>query len=261
MIRVLVGILVVLLLVGSFFWFSNQLSHVGTPVDPNDARQAGMLTPEVLRRNLAGASDSLLDRVRRGEIDDAEYKELMAKAAQTLLSQVDIAQIPPNKAWEYGEVYITARRWPDAKKALEIAVKAAKNEDRRVNDNLRLARVLAETGDVDGAIKTARSVFDTDDKAAAPILPATLLEIVPAAEGKKKDAGLARLLEEAIKCEMRTIIDPETQPGKDFLFARPFHIRRAWEKVVELYVKAGMDSEAQAAQKRAEAMTSTQIGA
>jgi tetratricopeptide (TPR) repeat protein len=261
MMRVLVGTLLVLLLVGSAFWFSNQLSHVGTPADPNNPREAGILTPEVLRRNLAGASDSLLERVKRGEITDDQYKEYISEAAQKLLSQVDIERIPSGKAWEYGEIYITARRWEDAKKALQIAVKVAKNENRRVNDNLRLARVLAETGDVEAAIKTARGVFDANDNAAAPILPATLLEIVPAGEGKSKDAELASLLEDAIKCEMRTIVDPESQPGKDFLFARPFHVKRAWKKIVDLFLNVGLSEEARAAERRGEAMTSKQVGA
>jgi tetratricopeptide (TPR) repeat protein len=261
MIRIAVALVLSLLLVGCFFWFSNSLSHVGTPSDPNDPRQAGILTPEVLRRLIAGASDSLLERVRSGEITDAQYKDFLAKAAQEYLSKVPIDRIPPARAWEYGEIYITARRWPDARKALEIAVKAAKNEDRRVNDNLRLARVLAEMGEVEQAIKTARSVFDTNDNAAAPILPATLLEIVPAGAGKGKDPELAALLEEAIKCEMRTIVDPNSQPGKDFLLARPFHVRNAWKKIVELYQNVGLTDEARAAERRGDEMTSKQVRA
>jgi hypothetical protein len=235
--------------------------HWGVPPDPNDPRTAGLLKPDVLRQDLAGASDALMERVQKGEIDDAKYKELMAKAANSLLDQVDIGQIPPAQAWQYGDVYITARRWKDARRALEIAVKAAKDDDRRVNDNLRLARVLAELGEVPAAVKTARSTFNVTDTGAAPILPATLLEIVPAGAGKGDDAELAALLEDAIACEQRTIVDAKTIPGQSFLVARPHHVRNAWRKVVELYRSAGKTNEAEAAQARADAMLKQQTGA
>lgn len=227
--------------------------RLGVPPDPNDPSRAGQLTPDVIKNNLRGASDALLDRVAKGQIDDAKYKELLANAANSLLDRVDIGQIPKNKAWEYGEIYITARRWKDAKRALEIAVKAAPDEDRRVNDNLRLARVLSEMGDVKSAIPIARSTFNASDTAAAPILPATLLEIVKAGEGKGQDAELAALLEEAIKCEERTIIDAATVPGQTFLIARPYHIRKAWAKVITLYKASGKAEEAKAATVRAQA--------
>jgi hypothetical protein len=256
----LVTVLVLALTV-AVVWFATQLGHFGTPPDPNDAREAGILTPEVLRANLKGASDSLGERLAKGEITDEQFHALMAKAANTLLDQVDIVRIPPKKAWEYGEIYITARRWEDAKKALTMAVKAAKGEDRRVNDNLRLARVLTELGDVKGAIKTARSTFNTPDTGAAPILPATLYEIVPAAEHHGADGELARLLEEAIQCEARTKVDPNSRGGKDFLYAERFHIERGWAKVVDLYRSAGMQKESQAAQIRAEEMLRKQATA
>jgi hypothetical protein len=163
---------------------------------------------------------------------------------------VDVKRIPGRQAWEYGEMFITARDWPKAKQLLETAVKNPPDEDRRVNDNLRLARVQAELGDVATAVKTARKVFGTVDTSAAPILPATLYEIVPAGEGKGHDAELAALLEDAIGCHLRTQVDPTTGPGRDFLAARPFHVHRAWEKVVRLYDGAGETAKARAAAKR-----------
>jgi predicted negative regulator of RcsB-dependent stress response len=259
--RLFILALLILIIAGVFVSLSNQLGHIGTPPDPNDPKQAGLMTPEVLRRDLKGASDSLLERLHSGEIDDAQFKDLMARAANLLLKSVKVENIPSQKAWEYGEVFVTARKWKEAKQALEIAVKAAKDEDRRVNDNLRLARVLAELGDVQGAISTARGVFNTTDGAAAPILPATLLEIVPAAEGKKHDAELGALLEDAIKCESRTIVDTNTEPGKAFLMARPFHVRNAWNKIMELYLAAGKEDEVKAAAGRRDAMMREQAGA
>ena len=252
--RAILVTILLLVIAGAVLWFTNHLGHFGTPADPNDPRQAGLLTPDVLRHNLSGASDALLWRVQKGEITDEQFKDMMARAANSLLDQVDTSRIPSKSAWEYGEIYITARRWNDAKKALETAVKVAKGEDRRVNDNLHLARVMVELGDIPGAVKTARGVFDTPDEGAAPILPATLLEIVPAAEGKSHDAELAALLEDAIKCEMRTIVDQNSKPGQAFLAARPFHVRNAWAKVIDLYTAAGKNQEAQAAREKALAM-------
>src|SRR5579862_3020345 len=101
--------------------FTTGLSHLGTPPDPNDPKQAGMLTPEVLRHYISGASDNLLVRLRKHEITDAQFNDEMAKATRKLLDEVRIERIPPAKAWEYGEIFITARRWTDAKNALLIA--------------------------------------------------------------------------------------------------------------------------------------------
>src|SRR5690242_12250299 len=101
--RAVLVTLLVVVLAGAALWFVNQLGHFGTPPDPNDARQAGMLTPEVLRRNLKGASDALMKRVEEGEITDSQFKGLIAKAANTLLNQVDVQHIPAKSAWEYGE--------------------------------------------------------------------------------------------------------------------------------------------------------------
>jgi hypothetical protein len=220
-----------------------------------------MMTPEVLRQDLKGASDSLLERLHRGEINDRQFQDLMARSANVLLQSVKVERIAPPKAWEYGEIFITARKWPEAKKALEIAVKNARGDDRRVNDNLRLARVLAELGDVAGAIAAARSTFNAPDGATAPILPATLLEIVPAVKVKGHGPELAALLEDAIKCENRTIVDPKTDSGSAFLMARPFHIRNAWNIILELYLTAGKIDEAKAAAARRDAMMKSEAGA
>lgn len=240
-------------MIGVVFAWTNGLSQLGTPADPNDPRVAGN-SPEFLRRMLKGASDSLLKREISGEISDVRYHQLVARAANDLLDQVKVGPITPEKAWEWGELYIAARRWPSAKAALEIAVKSPRDANRRVNDTLRLARVLAELGQVGDAVEVARRVFGVADNAAAPILPATLLEIVPAGEGKGADAVLAKLLEDAIAAEMRTIVDPETDAGKAFLMARPVHVEHAWAKVIELYRSAGQTQAAEAAHTRGVAM-------
>lgn len=237
-------------LAAGFLWFYNGLGHWGTPEDPNVAPPTGVVSALALRRSLRGVSDSLMQRVRDGEITDSEFKDRIAAAADNLLSKVDLKKIPDREAWEYGEMFITARQWQRAEQLLVRAVKVAPDEDRRVNDSLRLARVKAELGDVAGAIETARGVFDTDDRSAAPILPAVLYEIVPAGQGKGHDPELAALLEDAIACHLRTQVDPTTTPGRDFLSARPFHVHRAWERVIRLYDGAGETKKARAAAER-----------
>lgn len=239
--------------IGVVFAWTNGLRRWGTPPDPNDPRVAGN-SPEYLRRMLKGASDSLLKREMSGEIGDQEYHKLVARAANDLLDQVKVGPIAPDKAWEWGELYIAARRWPSARAALEIAVKSPRDPNRQVNDTLRLARVLAEMGQVRESVEVARRVLGVPDNAAAPILPATLLEIVPAGAGKGADPALAKLLEDAIGAEMRTIVDPNTDAGKAFLMARPIHVEHAWAKVIELYRGAGETQAAEAAQVRGVAM-------
>src|ERR1044072_2964228 len=140
MLAILVAIAVV--------WFGNGFSSFGTPVDPNSPDESQLVAADVLKRTLSGTSDSLLERVHDREISDDEFKDRMATAAQELLGRVDASKIPAGKEWEYGEMYITAREWSKAKAVLEKAVRIARDEDRRVNDSLRLARVYAELNDV-----------------------------------------------------------------------------------------------------------------
>ncbi|MBN9500323.1 MAG: hypothetical protein BGO01_18710 [Armatimonadetes bacterium 55-13] len=229
----------------------------GTLPDPNDPAEAGILAPEVIRRQLKGASDSLLERVAKRQITDAEFHDLMAKRANELLNDLPMDKIDADQAWEYAEVLRTAKHWDQAEKMLKIAVDFAiktKNEDRRINDTLRLAHAQAMQGKVEEGIKTAERVMDASPTGSAPILPAVLLEITPAAEGKGHDLELAKLLEDAIAKHMATKVDLKTQGGTDFILARPHHVRNAWGKVVQLYARSGKEKEATEALKRAEEM-------
>jgi hypothetical protein len=231
--------------------------QTGTLEDPNDTKTAGILAPDVIRRQLRGTSEMLMERVRKGEMTDAEFRDLISKRANELLEDLPLDKIDPARAWEYGEVFRTAKRWSQAKAALVIAVEHAtksKDEDRRINDLIRLAHAEAMLGQVKEAIATASKTLDATSGGSAPILPGILLELVPAARGKGQDAELAVLLEEAIKKHNTTVVDPKTGPGQDFLMAKPFHIRNAWGTVVELYAKAGKDEEATKALERSEKM-------
>ena len=246
-------------------WFLSSLAVLATagclapvPPDPNDPGvNNGAKNVDSLLKSLTWMSNQVNDRRLRGELTDEEGKAALKRFAQGLLKNASEEPPKPEEAWKYADLYRNAGRWRDARRTLKQAVeyaKQTKNEDRRVNDTLRLAQAMANLGEVKAAIKTARTAFDAGDRDAAPILPATLLEIVPAAAGKGHDALLAVLLEEAIKHHRRTIIDPESDAGKAFLATRWRHIADAWKRVIELYQSGGQKELARQAALRAEAM-------
>lgn len=240
--RSLVGIGLVVMLAGC---------QSGTFPDPNDPADVGTLQPEVLMNNLKGASQNLNERKAKGEIDDKAYKRYISEYARKLLASVKIESVPPERYWEYAEVYRTAELWPETEVWARRAVKAAKNQDRRVNDSLHLAQALANLNRVPEAIQVARSVFDTPPNEKAPIITAVLLELVPAASGKGSDIEVAKLLEDAIQQAHQTVVDGNSEAGKMYLMARPHHVNNAWHTVINLYRMAGRDDLADAAAKRA----------
>ncbi|AIE85213.1 hypothetical protein [Fimbriimonas ginsengisoli] len=232
--------------------------RTGTLPNPNDPKDVGMLSPQVMRRNLASVTESLANRHARRELTDREYRDLVTKAANELLESVDPSNVAPAQAWEFGEVLRDGKRWPEAEKVLRTAVKYAvstKNEDRRVNDTLRLARAIAEQGRTEEAIKTARTVFDASPVQSAPILLGVYLEIVPAVhEPKGHEVELAKLIEDAIAIHMRTLVDKGTEAGKLFLAARAHHVAAAWRVASALYDAGGRHDAAMKALEKSDAM-------
>jgi hypothetical protein len=231
------------------------LSGCGTkpPPDPNDPSAVGIMQPEVLQRNLKWASDMVNERVARQEISEEEGKEYLAKYAAELVGKVDFKHMDAVQAWRYADIFRTAERWDLAKKALEMAVRHAKeikSEDRRVNDTLRLAQAQAKLGDAKGAIATARSVFDARETDKAPILMSVLYEVAPAARGKGVDLEVAKLVEDAAAQHLLVVIDPNKREGQAFLATKWHHVRKAWELVVELYRESGREDLAEAAIQR-----------
>ncbi len=223
------------------------------PPDPNDPADIGVLQIDVLRKQLQWASDNMNERVAKGEVSDKDGQRLLSQYADELLSHVKVNDYSPTDAWQYGEVFRLAKHWADAQKAYETSIAAvikSKNEDRRVNDTLRLAQVLGELNQPKEAIAKAKTVFDAKDQDAAPILPAVLYEIVPSCQQKGADVELSKLLEEAIHAHARVVVNPKTDAGKMFLAARAFHMRKAWDKVVELLENAGKPDLAAAARER-----------
>ncbi len=192
------------------------------------------MQPDVLMKNLQWASDAANFRVANGEIDEARARELVSEYAFGLTQHIKIEAIDLNRAWEYAEVFRTARIWRKAKPLFELALVKPVNEGRRVNDSLRLAQVLGYLGEVDAAITRARSTFDAAPQDRAPILPALTLEVVPACRGKGFDKELAQLVKDAIPIYDGTVVDVKSEAGAVFLMAKPHHMRKASQLVQEL---------------------------
>ncbi|MCU0314964.1 MAG: tetratricopeptide repeat protein [Fimbriimonadaceae bacterium] len=218
--------------------------------DPNAKGPA--MDVSTAQRNIQQAYVALEERLNRGQITPEQRDEFIVNYAKSFTEHLNFANVSPTKAWRYADVLKVAREWEKSAELYEIAVKAAPNPDRRVNDSLQLARVYAELGKIDQAIKTVESVFDVGVKDKAPILMATLYEIIPAAEGKGKEVQLAELLEKTIDQHAQTVVEPNLPQGQLFLSARPRHMRRAWEKAISLYSNAGRPDLARRAIQRME---------
>jgi tetratricopeptide (TPR) repeat protein len=228
--------------------------YVAQIPNPNEPELADA---EIMARNIDLFSQRLQrESVERG-LPPNVREQALDSYMERYLQEIDPAEIDPAQAWLYGDVYERAERWQEMETMYEIAV--AQNpkktedfisEDRRVNDHLSLARAKAELGKVEEAIALVESVLDAAREMSAPILPATLLEIVPAARDEGHDGELAKLLEKAIAKHEETIVDPQSAAGQAFLQAKPFHIRDAWTAAARLYQNAGMAEEAQEAIRR-----------
>jgi hypothetical protein len=209
------------------------------PPDPNDPTDVELMEPKVMMRQLRWASDAANGRVDKGELTETRAKEMVAKEARTLIETVKLESIPQDQVWEYAELCRTGELWDVAAKLFPIAIQHAKettNEDRRINDTLRFAHVLAQQGKVKEAIAMAKGTLTAKPTDRAPLLPAILLEVVPAAKGKKLDKELADLLNETIEVYDKTEIDITTQAGLDFTNAKPYLIRKAREVEAELRI-------------------------
>lgn len=204
----------------------NELSTV-----PQDDRA------ETAFRILQTATTTLEYKVTSGEISDQTRNEMIQSTAEDLLKQIDEKQTPPVDAWMLADLYRVTGRWKEAEPIYEKAVRVAASKDRKVNDTLRYAQVLAKNGKVKLAIEKARSVFGVEKDQTAPILPATLYEIVPAAEGKGEDPALAKLLEDAVMIHEQTVVDRASDAGRAFIQARSYHIKKAQVKIAELSSK------------------------
>lgn len=218
--------------------------------DPNDPAQAGNMQPEVLRTNLRLASDVINERVRFREIEEKKGQEMLAEYADKLVASVELKEIPQREAWQYADVFRTARRWKEAKYCYELALMKPLNSDRRINDTLRYGQCLAHLGDVAGAIEQAKKTFDADPDERAPILLSVMLEIVPPSKGKGYDSDLAGLLLRAAELHATTKVNGRTTEGLAFLISMNHHIEQACKTAAALFRADGEPAAAQAAMDR-----------
>lgn len=202
--------------------------------DPNDPAQVGQVQPDVLMRNLRWASETVNERVEKREITDERGREMLRDYAAQLTKHIKLDSVAVDKAWEYAEVFRTAQQWENAKLFYEVAVKEPADEDRRVNDTLRYAQALAHLGEVELALKTARSVFDAQPKDRAPLIPSLVFELGPAAQGKGFDKQLAQLISDALPLYDATVVDPTTESGRAFQIAKPHLMREALKLIQTL---------------------------
>ncbi|MBL8067431.1 MAG: hypothetical protein JNM28_03200 [Armatimonadetes bacterium] len=209
--------------------------------DPNDVQGAQRFDAEIMQRNIATAYSTLDLRVQRGEMTPQDRDRHIKELVDRIAGYIKPDDVRDAEAWRVADIYRQAGDLDNAKKFYERAIKVAKTEDRRVNDTLQYARVLALAGDVPGAVAKAVSTFDAPPKEKAPIMMACLYEIVPAGLGKGHDIELADLLEKSISQHMQVQVDPGSAAGRTFLETSPIHIGKAWERVMQIYAKAGRD--------------------
>jgi tetratricopeptide (TPR) repeat protein len=219
--------------------------------DPNDPTVPGPNQTARVQAAIKAVSDSANRYVLDREISPNQAKQLVNTFEAELCRTIDISKITPSDANIYGQIFLDAQDWENARKVLTIAVAHAKNEDRRVNDTLRLAQAYAELGNVKKAIDLTKGTFDTDPEDKAPILPGVLFTIVPAGRGKGEDAQLADLLQQAIHQHELVIVNPQLDNGRMFLAAEPVLINRAWNDVIRLYMESGHQDLAEKARQAA----------
>jgi len=212
--------------------------HSSTLPNPNDPLD-GPLTTDNMLGQFDSISEGYQARWAKGQITDEQFHAALQKSAESLLRGFNPDKLDITKAWLVGsKLLINAKRWSQAKQVFAESVEWAKinhNEDRRVNDTLYLARVEAEMGNVPGALKLARSVFNTDPRNMPPILYHAHDKIAVAVRGKGADLELASFLEDAIHTAMNAQVDPKSEAGRAFLYTLPYRIRDAWETVADLY--------------------------
>lgn len=214
-----------------------------TRPDPNDPANAMTTGADAIRANLDATYAELDQRVRRGELTPDERDRLLREHAAQFVPHINLEQLPVTDLWKFGEIFRTAGRWDLARAAYALALENATNDDRRVNDALKLALADVQLGKPDSALPLIRGTYTRAPGDKGAILPAVLLEIVPAAEAKgltPEWAGKwAEVLTEAIRQHETVVVDAETPAGQAFIAAKPFHVRNAWIKAIRLYEQAG----------------------
>ena len=207
--------------------------------DPNNPGDSGRIRPDVLSRNVETYQNRLRAKIESGEINDEERRNLISEYIETHTEGITPEDVDPEFAWHFGEVYREIENWEQSYAFFKIAAENAQTEDRRVNDSLKLALAAAMLERPEEAISVARSVFDCPPTDKAPILPAVLYEIAPAATDQGVNTEVTELLVEAVEQHLQVVVDPESAGGAAFLLAKPHHISLAYAAAMQLYQVAG----------------------
>jgi tetratricopeptide (TPR) repeat protein len=225
-------------------------------IDNPNRLETAVEDPERLLEKLNHQNDRLQERVLTGELNQQEKDDLIqaevAKAADAITPEM----ITPATAYAYGELFRKADRWERSFEVYQMATESPATESRRVIDTLQFARVAAHLGKIDQAISLAEAVFDTPPTTKESILPAVLYEILEEGLGQGRDEELADMLHRSIGQHLEAVVDEETPEGQAFLQARPFHLKKAWSKLAQLYNVQGRLDEARRAVTEADAMGS-----
>jgi tetratricopeptide (TPR) repeat protein len=218
----------------------------GTVPDPNAVGPALQREPEMMRRNLSDTYLTLAERLQRGQLTPERLDQLLTEEARAMVRGINVESVPREQAWQYGEVFRTAKLWPQTARLFERALKHPTNQGRLVHDSLRYAEALAKLGRIEESIVAAKRSLGTDPKFAVGVLLPVYLEIVPSAEGQGHDAELAELIELAMAEHVRALADPSTPEGRAFVAARPHHLMAASRLAERLYRRAGLPAKAEA---------------
>ncbi|MEX2244580.1 MAG: hypothetical protein WD716_12120 [Fimbriimonadaceae bacterium] len=222
--------------------------------DPNKPKLDSKYDGASLQAKVREADNVLNERLAKGEIDIVQKKEILHAFIQKQVEGIELSKVGNEQAWRFADVYRQMEDWQTTHDLYVIAVASAEDEDRRVNDTLRLAEAKARLDKVAEGIELVRSTFDVAPAGKAPILMATLYEFAPSALGKGLDLEVARLVEDAMEQHLETIVDPASDSGRQFLQARVHHLRQSWELVFRVYRESGEDEIVRGAIERADAM-------
>jgi tetratricopeptide (TPR) repeat protein len=199
----------------------------------------------MMRRNLSDTYLTLAERLQLGQLTPERLDQLLTEEARTMVRGINVESVPREQAWQYGEVFRTAKLWPQTARLYERALAHPPNQGRLVHDTLRYAEALAKLGRVEESIAAAKKSLGTDPKFAVGVLLPVYLEVVPAAEGHGHDVELAELIELAMAEHVRALADPSTPEGRAFLAARPHHLLAASRLAERLYRRSGLPEKAE----------------
>lgn len=218
----------------------------GVPPDPNDFRQNPDDRAKILRSNVQELYGVLEQRVATGNATGEERDTILREEARRYASWLDRSGAKQSESFDLGELYRTAKAWPEAERQFQIAVDFYKgrSEDLYVNSLLRLAHVRAEMGMNEGIADTIRRTYGAARGNKPPILLGVYLEIAPALARHKKYELAAQLIEEACGQHAQALVNLQSISGQIFMQARQYHLRQAAASARSLYIDAGQAEKA-----------------